>query len=174
MLPPMRLSFAPAALLLACAPVRMPPSSPSALLGRPAPDLRSRAVAGPAVDPSSLSGKVVVLDFFAEYCIPCRPRLALAERLRRELPEVAFLGVSLDDTAEAARRQAIRSGIGFPVLHDPQFVLAGRFRVNVLPAVVVIGRGGDVAWVGGPEQSEGAIRQAIRAARDAAPSSAGP
>ncbi len=173
MLPPMKLSPALAALLLACAPVRMPPSSPSALLGRPAPDLRSRAVAGPAIDPSSLSGKVVVLDFFAEYCVPCRPRLALSERLRRELPEVAFLGVSLDDTAEAARRQVVRFGIGFPVLHDPQLVLAGRFHVNVLPTVVVIGRGGAVAWVGGPEQSEGAIRQALRAALDAAQNPAG-
>src|SRR5512140_3034923 len=100
MLPSMRLSFAPAALLLACAPVRMPPSSPSALLGRPAPDLRSRAVAGAAPDAASLSGKVVVLDFFAEYCVPCRPRLALSERLRRELPEAVFLGISLDETAE--------------------------------------------------------------------------
>jgi thiol-disulfide isomerase/thioredoxin len=153
-----------AALLVACAPARMPPSSPSALLGGPAPDLRSRAVAGAALDPSSLAGKVVVLDFFAEYCKPCRPRLALSERLRRELPGAVFLGVSLDETAEAAQRQVSRIGVGFPVLHDPQHVLAGRFRVAVLPSVIVIGRGGEVAWVGGPEQSEAAIRQAIRAA----------
>ena len=46
------------------------------------------------------------------------------------------------------------------MVHDSGNVLAGRYRVNALPAAVVIGHDGRVAWVGGPEHPEQALRQA--------------
>ena len=129
-------------------PTAMPASAPSRLLGAPAPSFRRPTVQGGDFATVDTAGRVVVVEFFARYCKPCQRRLPSAERLRREFPDVIIVGISLDETAEAALAQVSRFGLGFPVVHDAGNILAGRFRVAELPAVFVVGRDGRVAWVG--------------------------
>lgn len=156
---------------LACAArPSMPPSSRSALVGRPAPEFRRPTIQGPELDTRTLRGRVWAVEFFAEFCAPCQRRLPMAERLRAELPDVVLIGISVDESYVEAQNQVRRYGLGFPVLHDEQHILSGRFRVSDLPAAVVVGKDGRIAWVGGPEQPEQALRQAVLAARQEASS----
>lgn len=143
----------------------VPPSSPSPLLGRPVPEFRRPTVQGGRFDTAAAAGQVLVVEFFAQYCRPCQRRLPAAQKLHADLPDVAFVGISVDETPDLAWAQIQRYGLRFPVVHDTGFALAGRFRVVELPIALVVGRDGRVRWAGGPGQSDDALRHAVLAAR---------
>ncbi|MFO0567102.1 MAG: TlpA disulfide reductase family protein [Polyangiaceae bacterium] len=142
----------------------MPPSAPSPLAGKPLPKLARRTLGGEPLDGESFAGRVVVVKFFADYCAPCKRTLPAAEALHRAHPGVAFVGVSEDERASTAEELVSRYQISFPVIHDAGQVIAGRFRVNELPATFVTGKDGLVRWVGGKDQGEESLRDAIEAA----------
>jgi thiol-disulfide isomerase/thioredoxin len=140
----------------------LPASSTSQLLRRPLPAFQRATLDGSSLDTSAHRDGVVVVKFFAQYCEPCKKTLPAAEKLHRDRPDVFFVGVSEDESPSAARELVSRHGLTFPVVHDAGNVLAGRFRVSEMPVVFVSGRDGAIAWVGGPEQSEDALAQAIQ------------
>ena len=135
-----------------------PPSTPHPLLGQPAPEFRRASVQGGIVQAET--GHVVVLEFFARWCVPCQKRLPAVEKLRADLSGVRFVGISLDERMEDALAQTRAYHLGFPVILDVGRVLSGRYRVTELPAVIVVGKDGRIAWFGGPEQPEDALRRA--------------
>jgi peroxiredoxin len=149
------------ALALGCASTPAAwPSAHSPLLGKDAPRFRRPLVQGGWYDVEATAGKVVVYEFFAKYCVPCQKRLPAANALVDALPEAVVVGISLDEHEGFAREQISRYRLRFPVVHDSGTVLAGRFRVQALPAAVVVGHDGKVAWVGGPAHPEQALRAA--------------
>lgn len=137
-----------------------PPSSPSRLLGESIPSFKRTTVQGDEVR-SEGAARLLVVDFFAEYCRPCQRSLPALEILHRTRPEVSVVGVSLDENATQARRTILRHGLTFPIVHDPQHLLAGRFRVTDLPICFLADRAGRIVWVGGPDQPEGALARAV-------------
>ena len=152
----------------------LPPASPSRLLGVPAPSFRRPTVQGAGFDTQSTAGRVLLLDFFASYCQPCRRSLPALQALhRRQRPpdsDLVIVGVSLDESPGAALALVERFALTFPVVHDTGNVLAGRFRVSELPATFIIDRGGRVVWAGGGDQPEGAAeRAALAVLADVAP-----
>jgi thiol-disulfide isomerase/thioredoxin len=112
------------------------------------PEFRRTALDGSKVLTSELRGKVVVVEFFAEYCVPCRTALPAAAAAQKERPLAFFLGVSEDDNADTAQRMATHHGVTFKVVHDQGRVLAGRMRVSDLPVTVIADASGTVRWVG--------------------------
>jgi cytochrome c biogenesis protein CcmG/thiol:disulfide interchange protein DsbE len=151
-------------LVLGCTAARpMPASAPSPLLVQTIPDFRRAALDGNTIDTSALRGQPLVIKFFAEYCAPCWRSLPEMERLHRAQREVTFVGVSEDETEEAAYRMRARLGLSFPIVHDRGHGLSGRFRVTALPATFVMDRHGIVRWVA--EAREHDLERAIAAAR---------
>jgi peroxiredoxin len=140
-----------------------PPSSPSAVLNQPVPAFRRPTLQGPAFDTSEVGGRVLVVDFFAAYCRPCQKTLPALETLHRERPDVAVVGVSMDDSPEDALRMVNRHRLTFPVIHDGGHVLAGRFRVTELPSAFVVDGNGRIIWTAGPAQPEDALSRAVTA-----------
>jgi len=123
-------------------------SAPSPLLEKPLPAFSRTALDGTEVNSKALVGRVVVLELFAEHCVPCVTSLPAAEAAHRARPDAAFVGLSEDDGAEGAERMAKRHEVSFPVVHDAGRVLAGRLRLTELPATVIADRRGTVRWVG--------------------------
>ncbi|MBL0198206.1 MAG: TlpA family protein disulfide reductase [Myxococcales bacterium] len=142
-----------------------PPSAPSPLLGKPAPDFRRPALDGVAIDTVSLRGKVTVVKFFAKYCAPCTRTLPAVQALRERRPEIAVVGVSEDEHASDAAELVRTYALTFPVVLDSGNVLSGRFRVSSLPATFVIDSLGVVRWVGGAGQSDDDLARAVAATR---------
>lgn len=140
-----------------------PPSAPSALSGKPLPAIHRPALDGASVDTTAARGRVVVVKFFADYCAPCKKTLPAAEALHRDRPDVVVIGISEDENAGIAEDVARRYQLSFPVVFDAGQVLAGRFRVNELPATFVAGKDGSVRWVGGVSQAEDALARAVEA-----------
>lgn len=141
----------------------LPPSAASPIVGKPLPDFKRRTLAGSDLDTTELRGRTVVVKFFAEYCEPCMRTLPAAQALAAEHPEVVIIGVSEDERRSTAKALVDRFGITFPVVHDPDQILAGRFRVTQMPATFVASKTGAVRWFGGPEQSESQLAQAVSA-----------
>ena len=106
----------------------------------------------------------MLIDFFAEHCVPCVKSLPVIEALHRAQPNLAVVGVSEDDAADGARRMVARHGLTFPVVHDPEHALAGRYRVNELPATFVVDARGVVRWHGAVED-ENQVRAVVDGAR---------
>ena len=131
-----------------------PPSSPSPLLGKPAPTFQRASVNGPPIAIASSGGRVTVVKFMAKYCEPCVRTLPAIEKLHVDHPEIAVVGISEDEHESAARELVATYGLTFPVVHDAQQVLAARYRVRDLPVTYVLDGHGNVAWVGGPEKTE--------------------
>lgn len=143
-----------------------PPSSPSPLLDQPAPDFAKRTLDGSRIDTAQLRGKVVVVEFFAQYCEPCRKTLPAVQKLHaRSGGDVQFIGVSIDEYESTAREIAQAHGLSYPIVHDAGG-LRGRFRVTELPATFVIDPDGITRWVrvGGSGSTESDLERAIAAA----------
>lgn len=152
----------------ACATASGPPSpsSPSPILGKQAPSFSKRTLDGSRIDTAELAGKVVVVEFFAQYCEPCRKTLPSVQRLHtRSGGEVQIIGVSIDEYESKAREIVSTYGLTFPVIHDVGG-LRGRFRVTQLPATFVIDPAGTVYWVriGGSGSTEQDLERAIASA----------
>ncbi|HVZ75393.1 MAG TPA: TlpA disulfide reductase family protein [Polyangia bacterium] len=152
----------------ATAPPPAPPSSPSALLGAPLPAFRRSTLGGAtSFDTTTVGPRLLVVDFFASYCGPCQRALPALESLHASRPDVAIVGVSLDDDEPHAARVVARHHLTFPVVLDGGHTLAGKFRVTELPAAFVADRGGRVVWSAGPGAAENALPTAVAALESA-------
>jgi peroxiredoxin len=106
----------------------------------PAPDDEVRRLADHA-------GQVVVLNFWATWCAPCREELPTLEALHRELggEGLEVVGVSVDrGDRESVQRFAERHALSFSILHDPDQELARSYGVVGYPTTVVIDRAGKI------------------------------
>jgi len=121
----------------------------AALHGRnpEAPAFSVAALTGPGrVDLSSYAGRVIVLNFWASWCGPCRTELPLLEREweRRRGDVVTFVGVDVRDSAGDARRALAEAGVTYPAGHDVDYAVERLYSVSALPATFVIAPNGRV------------------------------
>src|SRR3954451_14493328 len=107
-------------------PPAAPPSSSSRMLDVPLPAFHRPTLQGGTFDSAPAPGRVLVIDFFAAYCRPCQRKLPALEALHRRQPGLSIVGISLDETGDAARKSVARHHLTFPIVHDPGNVLAGR------------------------------------------------
>lgn len=153
------------ALHVACAPTGLPPSAAGPTLGRPLPSFRRTTVEGAAFTSEALRGKVVVVEFFAQYCKPCWQALPAVQRLAAGDPELLVLGIGEDEFASDTQSMARQLGLSFPVLHDAGNVFAARLRVGKIPATLVLDRSGQVRWLARPGDGLAELKRAVAALR---------
>jgi peroxiredoxin len=114
-----------------------------------APDFALRTSAGGNLRLSEQRGQVVMLNFWATWCGPCREELPLLNRLYEKYQPAGFalLGVNVDaDSAEAAG-MAKRLGVRFPVLFDRKKEASRLYGLEAMPWTVLIDRDGRVRYV---------------------------
>ncbi len=138
----MRIWLAAAWLALALGGCGLPgaTSSASAALGNPAPAFDLLGVDGAHHPLSSYRGRVVVLNFWATWCIPCRaemPDLEHEARIHRG-DAVAILGVDWKESAGQVSDFTSSLGISYPILLDTDGRVYTRYRVTALPTTFVI------------------------------------
>ena len=95
---------------------------------------------------ADLQGKVVLLDFWASWCGPCRQSFPLYEKLRTEMPRKDFvvLAINLDEMAEGPIAFLEEHPVGYVSLADPAGEVARQFGLIGMPSSYVIDRDGIV------------------------------
>jgi peroxiredoxin len=125
-------------------------------VGDEAPNFTLRDLAGNARSLSQLRGKVVLLNFWATWCGPCRIEMPAMEQLYRTLPrrEFEILAVSTDPQGAAVTRPFQREmGFTFPILHDSEYRVGLTYGARSIPITFMVDR-------------RGIVRQKIFGARD--------
>lgn len=131
-----------------------------------AADFTLKGLDGKETSLKSLRGKVVLLDFWASWCAPCREELPKVERLHRELKDkgLVVLGINVGESAEIAREFVRKYGLTFTTLLDPYKEVTNRYRAMAIPLTVVIDRDGKISSYNIGLQSESGLRDALRKA----------
>lgn len=127
---------------------------------RPTPALQLPAWEGPAFELAAARGQVVLLNFWASWCEPCRAEMPSLELLaaRHEADRVAVQCVNHRETDAAVQRYLAQYPISLPILRDRDGAAAKAWQVRIFPTTIAIGRDGrarftvtgEVDW-GGPE-----------------------
>jgi thiol-disulfide isomerase/thioredoxin len=125
-----------------------------AILPRPAPAFRLTTLSGEQLDGQSLRGQVVLLDFWATWCVPCRKSMPALQGLHDRYAERGFrvVGVSIDEGGAAAVKKFVRSKkIHYPIAVDAKTAPAWEaFRVKAVPAAFLVDAQGRIVaqWSG--------------------------
>jgi len=137
---------------------------------RPAPALPPFDLNGKAISWESLQGKIVLVDFWATWCAPCRKAMPGLQALHEEYADSGFvvLGISIDDgDPENVKKYVTSKKITYPIaLDDGKAPAWQRFRVKALPAAYLVDAEGRIVaqWTGAaaePKDVEKKLRELL-------------
>lgn len=117
--------------------------------GVPAPEIKLNDLAGKPVSLSSFKGKVVLVDFFASWCAPCREELPILDKLSKSYREqgLVVLGVNIDNEMSAAQKFLKTVPVSFVVVHDAAKKVAKLYAPPTMPSSYLIDREGRIQRV---------------------------
>lgn len=114
----------------------------------PAPGFQLPELNGERVSLESYRGQVVLIHFWATFCIPCLKELPDLETLWRQYNRqgVVVLGIAADrGSQDVVQDFSSRAGVTFPVLLDPDGEVRNRYEVTALPMTYLVGRDGRIS-----------------------------
>lgn len=116
-------------------------------VGDPLPDLATFGLEGKL--PDDLKGKVVLLDFWASWCGPCKESFPVMEDLHQKYAAkgLVILAVNVDEERSAMQDFLKAHPVNFPVVHDATKKLVGTANISSMPTSLVIGADGKVASI---------------------------
>ena len=135
-----------------------------------APDFTLRSLEGNNMRLAEQRGRVVLVNFWATWCGPCKQEMPHLNRLYDKYRNSGFvlLGVNVDEDARQAAGTASRLGVKFPVLFDADKAVSKLYDLQSMPATVLIDRDGKVRYLhrgyhdGLEESYEKQIRELVK------------
>jgi thiol-disulfide isomerase/thioredoxin len=110
----------------------------------PAPPFSLASRSGGDVSLAQYKGRVVMLNFWASWCGPCRQEMPLLESIYRKYNRMGFvlLGVNVEPDSQAANEWLKQTPVSFPILYDKDSRVSKLYDVAGMPSTVIIDRGG--------------------------------
>jgi peroxiredoxin len=114
-----------------------------------APDFTLRTLGGPNLRLAEQRGRVVMVNFWATWCGPCKQEMPQLNRLYDKYRDAGFLllGVNIDEDPARAAAVAARLDLRFPVLLDADKSVSRAYDLGTMPSTVLIDRDGRVRYV---------------------------
>jgi peroxiredoxin len=124
---------------------------PASLVGQPAPDFALRSWDGANMRLSEHTGEVVLINFWATWCGPCRQEMPLLDEIygKYRRAGLVLFSVNLDEDRDldAAREMAKTLRVSYPVLFDARKEVSRAYQASIMPLTVLIDREGVVRYV---------------------------
>jgi thiol-disulfide isomerase/thioredoxin len=106
---------------------------------------------------SSMAGKVVILDFWASWCGPCRMSLPMVKKIADDFANepVEFLAINLGEENQVVRGMAASLGIAEHAASDAKEITKSSYQISALPTTILIDRQGVIreVFVGANEET---------------------
>jgi peroxiredoxin len=108
------------------------------------PPFTGQTVTGQAVSLADFQGRVVLVNFWASWCVECRPEMPLFERLHQDFTAqgLTVLGINFREGAPRIEQYARELDLTFPLVLDPQGEISRAYGVIGLPTTFLVGRDG--------------------------------
>jgi len=110
-------------------------------------------------------GKVVYVDFWASWCIPCRKSFPWMNNLKAQYQTqgLTIISINLDHNRALAEAFLTKNPANFPVIYDPKGLIAGKYKLKGMPSSFIINRQGEIvsAHVGFNQKKKLAYEQEI-------------
>jgi thiol-disulfide isomerase/thioredoxin len=112
----------------------------------PAPSFTLASRAGQDVSLAQYKGQVVMINFWASWCGPCRQEMPLLESIYKKYNRMGFtlLGVNVEPNSQAANDWLKATPVSFPILYDKDSKVSKLYDVAGMPSTVIIDRSGNL------------------------------
>ena len=137
------------ALLVLGATLILPLSSHAVDLRQDAPDFTLKSLEGSNLRLEEYRGQVVLINFWASWCGPCRQEMPLLDRLHHRYEDTGFavLGVNVEGEIEPAQEIVDKTNVTFPILIDDGQKVSDMYNLQAMPTTVVVDRDGVVRYI---------------------------
>ena len=115
----------------------------------PAPDFTLKSHSGENLRLSEFRGEVVMINFWASWCGPCRQEMPLLDELYTQYQPLGFtiLGVNVEEDSSKAKQLLKDIPVNFPVLFDNESEVSKLYKVVAMPSTVLVDRDGNVRYL---------------------------
>ena len=115
----------------------------------PAPNFTLKSLDGKNLKLSEMTGNVVLINFWASWCGPCRQEMPLLNALHNKYQALGFtvLGVNVEEDANNARGFLKNFPVDFPILMDSNNRVSKQYKVIAMPTTVVVDRDGNMRYL---------------------------
>jgi peroxiredoxin len=135
-------------------------------VGGAAPDFTLKSDKGNNLRLSEHRGQVVMINFWASWCGPCRQEMPLLDQLQQRYSKAGFtvLGVNVEQDTTQAQRLLQDMNVSFPILFDSDSVVSKLYDVSAMPVTVMVDKEGNMRYQhkGFKPEFEARYRQQIK------------
>jgi peroxiredoxin/outer membrane lipoprotein-sorting protein len=129
--------------------------------GGEAPDFKLKTVEGKEYSLKKLRGKVILLNFWASWCRPCRIEMPTIEKLYQNYKEKGFLVLGInDEKTDIIRSFGKENSVSFPLLVDDGMVMSD-YGIQAIPTLMLVDQEGKISWQQQGTSGEEMLRQAL-------------
>ncbi len=117
--------------------------------GAPAQDFSLASRGGARLSLSQYRGQVVMINFWATWCGPCRQEMPLLDAMYRKYKPMGFtiIGVNVEPDSKAAEAFLGKTPVTFPIAFDPDSKVSSMYSVQGMPSSIIVDRKGNVRVV---------------------------
>jgi thiol-disulfide isomerase/thioredoxin len=114
----------------------------------PAPQFQLPSMAGKDVNLAQYKGQVVMINFWASWCGPCRTEMPILEKLSAKYKPMGFamIGVNVEPDSKVAADWLKVTPVTFPILFDTKSEVSKLYSVASMPSTVIVDRKGNLRW----------------------------
>ncbi len=115
----------------------------------PAPDFTLKSHSGKNLRLKEYKGQVVLLNFWASWCGPCREEMPLLEDLHKKYERLGFtvLAINVDEDSNKGLSLLKEVPVSFPVVFDPESKITELFNVEAMPTTYLLDRDGNMRYL---------------------------
>lgn len=119
------------------------------MIGKPAPDFTLKSMAGKNTNLVEQRGNIIVLNFWASWCGPCRKEMPILQKFHDKYTDlgVQVWGVNVEQENQAGRDFIKGIDVNFPIFFDESNTLSASYQVEAMPTTVIVDRNGAIRYV---------------------------